>query len=84
MKQDTHKTTVRFYIESDGSILAYFPKESYFPQIDGGITKTCYARVGQHSACHPDYIRKMKKATPDQYQSLKEELESEGYNLLIK
>lgn len=80
MNQDTHKTTVRFYVESDGSPLAYFPKETY----NGGAAKCCYSHIGQHSACHPDYIRKMKKATPQQYQPLKKELESIGYNLLIK
>ena len=80
MNQDTPQTTVRFYVESDGSPLAYFPKETY----NGGAAKCCYSNRRQDQPCHPDYIRKMKKATPEQYEPLKQELESIGYNLLIK
>lgn len=95
MKKDTEKTKVRFYIErgSNDDVFAYFPDMQYY----GGVSKkeageygfdlkmrSCYQHIGQHSACHPGYVRGLKKATPDQYKDLKEELESIGYNLEIK
>lgn len=83
MKQDTIKTIVRFYVEpnANGQVFAYFPKETYDRQ---GVLKTCYAHIGQHSACHPDYLKRCRKATPEQYKDLHGELESIGYNLTVK
>jgi hypothetical protein len=79
MKQDTHKTIVRFYIEpnANGQAFSYFPK-------DNGEFKGCYSHIGQHSACHPDYLKQCRKATPEQYAPLKTELENIGYNLTVK
>lgn len=83
MKPDTKKTVVRFYVDPNfnNEITAYFPKEYYDTK---GIFKTCYAHIGQHSACDPNYFRRCRKATPEQYAPLKEELESIGYNLTVK
>ena len=81
MKQDTHKTVVRFYVEPNGEILAYFPKLNHDTN---GKFKVCYSHVGQHSACYLNYYRSCKKATPEQYSNLKTELESIGYNLTVK
>lgn len=78
MKTDTEKTTVQFFIEPDGDVVAYFPNMK-----SSGIHKTCYAHIGQHSACSPDYVKELKPATRKQYKDLKEELESIGYKLSI-
>ena len=77
MKKDKHKTVVQFYTDDDGRVFAYFPKETHHAEF-----KTCYAHIGQHSACHPDYIKECKPATD--YKDLFEELESIGYNLEIQ
>lgn len=79
-------TKVQFLIERDGDdVFAYFPKMKYHakghPQYR--VINSSYSRIGQHSACHEDYARFCNKATPEQYQSLREELESIGYKLHI-
>jgi len=79
MKTDTSKTTVQFYVEPDGQIMAYFPHMPFSRQ-----TMTCYAHIGQHSACSPEYIKELTPATAEQYADLKTELESIGYNLNVK
>jgi hypothetical protein len=43
----------------------------------------CYSHIGQHSQAAPEYIKRLKKATPEQYKDLKEELESIGYQLIV-
>jgi len=81
MTQDTEVTEVIFRKEKDGTILAVFP---YI--IHNGITVTCYAHIGQHSACaYPDYaIDKCKPTTEAEYKDLFNELEnSVGYKLKV-
>jgi hypothetical protein len=58
---------------------------AYFPEIDGDNkgNKTCYAHIGQHSACSPEYVKECKRATKEQYQPLMKELEEIGYNLQV-
>lgn len=84
---DKHKTKVVFLIEptEDGkeAIFAFFPKMYYNKELYK-TTFTCYAHIGQHSACHIDYIKECKEATPEQYADLKAELQSIGYNLQIQ
>lgn len=70
---------VQFYVEIDGSILAYFPLTPY----NKGKMRSCYSHVGQHSGCHPDYISDCRTATPDEYAQLKKELESIGYKVIV-
>jgi len=56
-------------------VFALFPAIEWSPG-----TVTCYARVGQHSAA--DYaacIRSSRPARPEQYASLKAELEASPY-----
>jgi len=79
MKTDTPKTPVQFYVEPDGQVMAYFPHMKH-----NGNQMTCYAHVGQHSACSPEYIKELNPATAEQYADLKAELESIGYNLTVK
>ena len=76
---DTEKTLVTFYKEADGDIMAYFPLEDY----DMAGNKTSYAHIGQHSACHPDYVKDLKVATSKEYAPLHEELTEIGYNLKV-
>lgn len=89
MKKGTKKTDVKFLIEKpEGnlpcSVFAFFPKEKYNNiGTDADKLFTCYAHIGQHSACHIDYVNECKQATKEEYKDLKEELESIGYNLNI-
>jgi hypothetical protein len=81
MKKDKNKTKVRFYREDD-TVLAIFPEVPF----GGGNNNdlTCYAHVGQHSACTQGYISSLSLASMSEYKSLKEELEGLGYNLEIQ
>lgn len=83
MKQDTHKTVVRFYVEPTGEILATFKTPAKFNGYRPD-NKECYSHTGQHSQFHPDYLKRCRKATPEQYKDLHGELESIGYNLTVK
>lgn len=81
------KTKVRFLIEDQYQtkdrrtvveVLAVFP-DTY--EKSGFLM--CYARLGQHSYAHTDYLKGLKPATKEQYKELKNELETIGYNLEI-
>ena len=74
------KTNVKFLVDSFGDTIAFFPD---MPFNEDKNLKTCYANIGQHSACHVDYAKGCKKATPKKYKELKTELESLGYNLNV-
>lgn len=79
MKTTKEKVKVQFLhnLKSD-EIFAFFPEmdfNSYF--------KTAYAQTGQHSACSTDYAKESIAATPEQYEALKLELETIGYELEI-
>ena len=82
MKTDKHKTKVKFLVnereKENPDLFAYFPEEDFDRQ---GKFKNCYSHVGQHSSAHPDYANESREATPEEYNDLKEELESIGYNL---
>jgi hypothetical protein len=69
-------TRVKFYLDKDGEVLAYFPDM----EGDSKGNKTCYAHIGQHSACSPDYVKGLKKAAPGEYIPLLKELIGQGYN----
>lgn len=70
------KTKIEFYLEKDGEVLAYFPNEFYNKD---KYTRTCYAHIGQHSACVPDYIQGLNKASKEQAKELANELKQIGY-----
>jgi hypothetical protein len=71
------KIDVMFRTEKEGNVLAYFPYE-----IHNGYVATCYAHIGQHSACDHEYIIKETKPCLE-FKELKIELESIGYELNI-
>jgi len=76
------KIKTQFLLEKDSTtdVFAFFPEMEYN---DNPGIKTCYAHIGQHSACHIDYAAECKPADTEHYQQLKEELESIGYELEI-
>lgn len=79
------KTKVIFrkeFPENGGGIIAVFPSLAG----DNNSYKTClcYAHVGQHSACHVDYVAKSTfPARTLEYYDLMKELESIDYDLKI-
>ena len=82
MEQDIERTTVIFRRANGGGILAVFP---YLLTGDIYLESTCYAHIGQHSACDWYYITsKTRPASPAEYADLKHELESLGYLLDVK
>lgn len=74
------KTKVIFrYWKKD--VIAIFPEE--LGDTDIGNCSS-YQHIGQHGSCNPKYIIETSRpATPDEYNDLKTELESIGYNLEI-
>lgn len=70
-------TLVKFLKEDDGDIFAYFPQL----KADNQGNRTCYAHIGQHSACSPEYAADCLPA--DNYAELQLELISIGYDLKI-
>lgn len=77
------KTKVIFKIEGKGGLrspVAFFPEE---PGTNSPYTCTCYAQLGQHASAHTVYASTLKRATPEQYEPLKKELERQGYELEV-
>ena len=59
---------------------AYFPNEKW--NHDG--CRVCYAHVGQHGPCDPEYARKCRLARYEEYKPLYDELVNlVGYDDLI-
>jgi hypothetical protein len=101
MKKDKKVTEVIFYrelpqpesaqgFEFSGDIMAYFPKERFCHKGHPNYNKmfTCYAHIGQHSACEIDYLLDRSKCEPceseGEFKDLKMELKGLGYNLKVK
>jgi hypothetical protein len=82
--KDNYKADVLFLWERDEpkDVFAYFPQDMDYT-LQNPDLRGCYAHIGQHSACHPDYARECKEASPDEFKPLMEELESIGYDLNI-
>jgi len=58
--------------------------EAFFPDLPANLGNIlCYAHIGQHSEASLDYFYGLPHAKPEEYQNLKEELESIGYNLKV-
>lgn len=73
-------TKVKFYIEKDNDVFAFFPEDihSYHP-----LMYTSYSHIGQHCACALEYANECRKAKESEYLPLKQELESIGYTLKV-
>lgn len=85
MKKDNYKTAVIFrrykpskQITMGDNILALFPYDTNRYKV------ACYEHIGQHGEA--DYLQCIDITTPakpDDYENLKKELESIGYNLKV-
>lgn len=67
-----------YFNEREKDLLAFFPHTD-----ERGGFKLSYSHVGQHSACHPEYVAESRLATPEEYEPLLRELVSIGYDVLI-
>lgn len=77
---EEEKTDVLFLKDKDDdTVFAFFPNEIS----DSKGNLTCYAHVGQHSACSQEYADECEKATSDEYKGLEKELIDRGYNLNV-
>lgn len=59
---------------------------AFFPEIKGNNQPgmfSCYAHIGQHSACHIDYAKECKEAQINEYWPLLQELIGQGYDDLL-
>lgn len=79
MKKDKQKTEVIFRKFPEGDIIAIFPFETF--DLEGNYSS--YMHIGQHGACCHELAKELIKPTKEEYQELKTELESIGYNLDI-
>ncbi len=81
MKKNTYKTKVVFRKYAGGDVMALFPEESFKLT----YTTTFYQRIGQHGDCNYHAVIDMTKlAKPEEYKDLKTELESLGYDLIVR
>jgi hypothetical protein len=77
------KTKVIFKIEKEGNtVFAFFPDMLYNVELYGKEMKTCYAHLGQHSACLQVYADECKEAEYNEYSDLLKELIGQGYTNL--
>jgi hypothetical protein len=76
------ESVVIFRKFTSGEIIALFPQYSGSTQNRYNIMS--YMHVGQHSAADIGIVRNTKLASPAEYAPLKRELESLGYNLIVK
>ncbi len=70
-------TKVIFRKDKTGEVTAVFPEvPASHTTLD---SYSCYSHLGQHSSCCYEWYRQTKPATPEEYASLKQELESAPY-----
>ncbi len=75
------KTKVIFRKFKDGEVIALFPEvQANYNKCDCGS----YLHVGQHGAASYFITDRTKPAKPNEYESLRQELESIGYVLDIR
>ena len=73
------KTKVLF-VKSKGDIVAVMPYEL---GTDKPSTMTCYAHVGQHSACSDKWVKNQPVASAEEYKDLLNELVSMEYDVEV-
>lgn len=78
---EKQKVIVIFKKFKDDQVIALFPKIIECEKT--GLIMS-YMHLGQHGAASPDLFTDLKAATPDEYASLKEELEGLGYSLVVR
>jgi hypothetical protein len=74
-----------FFLKDEDGVFAYFPEINYYGRgsRSNDTMRTCYAHIGQHSACSADYIDECEIATKEEYEALAKELQAIGYDLSI-
>ena len=72
-----HRSPVKYGPE----VTAVFPAEPFDTR---GHYMSCYARVGQHGSCSLEWYWKTRPARPEEYASLKRELESAPFGYRLK
>lgn len=78
------KTKVIFKKDKEeGVVFAFFPEMDYNVPLYGKEMKTCYAHLGQHSACLQNYADECEEAKYNEYNDLLKELIGQGYKLEI-
>ena len=81
-----HETAVLFRVERagefKGTVTAVFPDE--VTHVASTELMTCYGHIGQHGSCSRDWLRTTRPATPEEYASLKSELEAAPYEYCLK
>lgn len=82
---DTEKTRVVFRKWKDGQVIALFPDDET-NRLSHGECCGSYMHIGQHSEASTALIKALRPASPDEYASLKAELEGEpyGYRLAVE
>jgi hypothetical protein len=75
------KTIVKYFIDTEGEVLAVFPQLNYNKHLYGNTMKTGYAHIGQHAGVSKEYYKQLKPAKISQYHNLSNELFRIGYNL---
>ena len=77
------KTKVLFLIDKEADkSFAFFPEMDYNVNLYGKEMKTCYAHLGQHSACLLSYAEECREAKYNEWYDLYKELRGQGYNSL--
>lgn len=74
-------TQVKFLYDKDSKdVFAFFPTITYSVNEGKDGLFSCYAPIGQHSACHIDYANECKEAPINEYIDLLRELIGQGYD----
>jgi hypothetical protein len=76
---ETIKVVFRTFKE-DGSVIALFPEVEWDKQ--GNCSS--YMRIGQHGAANYNSVISITRPSGPEFKSLAKELESIGYNLVIR
>lgn len=78
------KTKVIFKKDKESNtVFAFFPDMLYNVWLYGKDMKTCYAHLGQHSACLKGYADECKEAKSYEFADLLKELIEQGYSLEV-
>jgi hypothetical protein len=79
---DQHETVVVFRKFTDGQVIALFPRDP--GSSSNWYDCDSYMHVGQHSSADPGLVNETEPASPDEYATLKRELEQQPYGYLFK
>lgn len=85
---DALKTEVLFRVsKGDRQEVVAILSDAGAVTFDARGEATCYAHAGQHGTCHVAWYldpKRTRVARPPEYAALKKELESIGYDLIVR